>query len=241
MSMLVNPFLFEVAGGGGCALLSTAPTTNLQFDLVGDCLAGADGDPITAWEDVSAAANDLGTFTGLPTKETNALNGHTVAKTDGDDTAVFSTPITVAANFTFLTVAKLTNLGGPKTFICGPAGSLQVRINSSKLNVLKCATADMGSGSTTLSLDTFYTLGVTYDGSTLRFYLNGVADGTVSVSQTFSADVTKVWVNVANSLETFHGEQARKTLWTAVLNESTHMLNGGGGVTDELRTLYAHY
>lgn len=231
----------DVADAGGCELLSSAPTANLQFDLIGDCLSGGDGDPFTTWADESAAANDLGTIDGAPTKETDILNGHAVAKMNGDDDAVFSSSIAVSANFTYIVVAKLTNLGGPKTFICGPSGSLQVRINSSKLNVLKCATADMGSGSSTISIDTFYTLGVTYDGTTLRFYLNGGTDGTASVSQTFSADVTKVWVNVANDLETFHGEIAEQLLWTSVLNESTHMLNSGGGVTDELRDKYAHY
>lgn len=241
MSMVVNPFLFNtVGGGGGCGLLTGAPTANLQFDLVGECLVGADGSSPTSWADSSPAVNDLISIVGM-TKETNVINGLSVAKVIGAGQGTFTSAITVASNFTFLAVVKPTDLSGQRTLICGPTGSLQVRFNANKINVLKCATADMGSSSTNLSTGTFYTIGVTYDGSTLKFYLNGVADGVVSVSQTFSADVTKMFVNVANSGEVGHFELAEPLLWTSALTGATHMVNGGGGVTDALRTNYAHY
>jgi hypothetical protein len=226
----------SIVGGGGCGLLSGAPTTNLQFDHVGACLTGNDGDAITAWVDSSAAANDLGTFAGGPTKENNVINGLAVAKCNGDDNAIFSTPIAVTSGFTYIAVLNPTDFTGQRSLIAGPSGSVQVRFNGAKINLLKCAVADMGSSSTILSIGTFYTIGVTYDGTTVRFYLNGSADGTSTTSQTFTADITRIWVNPANGSETGHCELAEHLLWSSVLS--------GGDLTtvfNALRTKYAHY
>jgi hypothetical protein len=114
-------------------------------------------------------------------------------------------------------------------------------MNGLKINVLKTATADMGSSSTNCTAGTFFTIGVTYDGSTVKFYRNGAADGTNSTLQTFTANLTKMLINASNGVENFSGDVAEHVFWTSVLNEATHLLNGGGGVTDELRTKYGHY
>lgn len=223
-------------GGSLCVALPGINTTGLQFDHVGNCLAGGDGTVITAWPDASANANNLGTFGGSPVKKTNIVGGNAVARTNGDDSAVFSSSIAITGNFTYVAVVNFSSLAGQETLICGPSGSLQVRTNSSKLNILKSAVADIGSASTTLSTSTWYTLGVTYDGTNAAFYLNGSADGTATNAQTFTANVTKVWVNVTNSGELMVGDLAEQLLWNAVLS--------GGDLTTvftALRTRYGHY
>ena len=66
-------------------------------------------------------------------------------------------------------------------------GGARWQLNAStQLNLVKPGTADMGSGSTSLSANKFYVVGTTYDGSTIRFYVNGNADGTSSNTQTFT-------------------------------------------------------
>lgn len=234
MSYIIDPYKFVMAGSGGCGLLAGAPTSNLQFNHVGECLVGADGSVISAWADSSAAANDLGTFAGSPVKKTNIINGLSVARANGDDTSVLSSSIAVT-DFTYIAVMKVTD-SGVRTLIGGNTGAPQVRLNGLKINVLKTGTADMGSSTTTLTAGTFYTIGVTYSSPNLAFYLNGSADGTASSAQTFSANLSSVLNSVVGGGENFHGDLAEHLFWTSVLS--------GGDLTtvfDALRTKYAHY
>lgn len=196
---------------------------------------------MTLWPDLATAANDLNVAGGSdPLLKLNILNTFAVVRCNGDDSMTLDTSLAVS-NFTYIAVAKTVLSTNQQTLICGNSGSLQIRFNALKINVLKCATADMGSNTTTLTVNTFYTIGVTYDGSTLKFYINGVADGSVSVSQTFTANLLGAFVNFANSAETMNGDLPAHFFWSSVLNESTYLLNGGSGITDGLRSKYAHY
>jgi hypothetical protein len=231
-------------GGGGCSLLSTAPTTNLEFALVGECLVGGDGDDVTLWTDIAPAANDLTEINrsgGPYQKHTNEINGLSVIRAVG--AARWDLDVSLAVgNFTYVAVLKPSTTASFLTLFSGLIGALQLRIdNAGRLNVVKTATVDMGSSSTTLSTSTFSTVAVTYDGSTLRFYLNGATDGTVSVSQSFTANMSTAFINRQSGDQNWGGDIAEQLFWSTVITAGTHLLTGGGGVTDELRTKYAHY
>lgn len=250
MSLIVRPPLSGIigpatgGGGGGpagCGLLSTAPTADLEFNLVGECLVGGDGDAVTLWEDSAPAGNDLAEINQLSatTKQTNEINGLSIIR-PGTCNWGLATPLAVS-NFTYVAVLKPNNTTGHLTLFSGLAGALQLRIALGKINVVKTTVADLGSSTTTLSTSAFSTIAVTYDGSTLKFYFNGAADGTISVAQAFTTNMVNAFINGQNGGENWEGDIAEQLFWTAVINEATHLLNAGGGVTAELRTKYTHY
>lgn len=80
----------------------------------------------------------------------------------------------------------MTNTDGPFTIFSTGGAGVQLRVYGNKLNLLRAGVADMGSASTAFGLGKWHHVGVTYDGTTVRFYLNGVADGTSTTSQTFT-------------------------------------------------------
>ena len=55
-----------------------------------------------------------------------------------------------------------------------------------KLDLVKQQVADLGASSGTVQTNVLTFVGVTYDGSTVSYYTNGVSAGTASSSQTFS-------------------------------------------------------
>lgn len=92
---------------------------------------------------------------------------------------------------------------GTYTIWSTDTNGIQVRFNASKVNILKAGVADMGSQSTTLSVNTYYHIGVSYDGTTLRFYLNGQPDGTATDTQTFTG--AGLYVGGKNTTEKLGG------------------------------------
>lgn len=213
MTMVVNPFMFAVAGGGG-----VLPTATLEFDHSGIDLTGADDDVITNWDDSSAADNDLtdSFSSNRPVKKTDILNGHPVCRYVNGNILTLETPLSVAS-LTYFAVMKATVGGTDRTLISGPAGSLQIRINSSnKIQVLKRATAGIGESTTALSTGTFFTIAVTYNGTNVAFYVNEVADGTASSAQTFTD--TLRWQGNTTAGEGFTGDIARELFYSSVLS-----------------------
>jgi hypothetical protein len=64
---------------------------------------------------------------------------------------------------------------------------IQMIINGSgQLWVLKTGAVDMGTSTGTLTAGRYHHCGVSYDGATLRFYIDGKPAGTASSAQTFS-------------------------------------------------------
>lgn len=209
MSMLINPYVFGVGGGGSTVI----PTTNLLFEHRGTGLTGSDGAAIATWVDHQPTANDL-TASSTPTKRDNTINGHPTAEFSASQMDLTSAE--TISSFTYAAVMKCTD-GNPRTLIGGNADSPQVRINSNKIEVLKATTALIGASSTTLSTSTFYTIAVTYDGTNYAFYLNGVADGSGSNAQTFSDPVRYMGARSINQ-ERFLGFIFHHALYDAVLS-----------------------
>jgi len=94
-------------------------------------------------------------------------------------------PVTTRFSAAWLLLVPTPGSGANGVIGTGASG-IEVRINASKINLLKATVADMGSSATSMSASTYYSGGVSYDGATARYYLNGNPDGTSSSAQTFN-------------------------------------------------------
>lgn len=208
------------------------------FENRGDQLTAGDGNLIDTWVDNIGTNDFLASGADRPTQRDNSLNGMPAAEFAAAHKMTLTTDPATTTNLTFLGVIKFPG-GGQKTFLGGDSGP-QIRINSSnRIQLLHGGVADLGSSSTNLSANTWYTIGVTYDGSIVRFYLNGAADGTNSIAHTMTNPVRYMGVRDSTS-EFFNGFIAHALFFDSAL-ASAEMTNGGGGRTDALRTLWAHY
>lgn len=112
----------EDEGGGGPVVLWTPlAETSLRLFLHGDDLAGADGDPVTAWVDRSPAGNDATSIVN-PAVAAAVINGYNALATDP---GVMSLPdfFTGATEMSVLIIAKSPGgaTGGP--LLASSAGS----------------------------------------------------------------------------------------------------------------------
>ena len=97
---------------------------------------------------------------------------------------------TSTKNHSVIAKIWLASIGAQQTIYGSGFGGFQFRVNTSnQLNLLCSGTADLGSSTTSLTSGAWYWVGVSYDGSTSRFYLGGKADGTGSGSNTFSTSI----------------------------------------------------
>lgn len=236
MSMIINPFWFETGG--------SVPTANLLFEFHSDSLTGADNDPISTWLDSSINSRDgiQASAGNQPTTKTAILNGRTIARFDGGDWLVF-TPNTGSMNaITFFAVIKCID-SGLRTLLCGAANSAQIRMNASKIELVRATSSVLGTSTTALSTTTFFTIALTYDqaagSNQLKFYVNGAADGVATATTDLSTpgcDQVGRRDTGGTGSERFNGDVAHMMAYNAVL--STGDL---AAVHDYLRTLYAHY
>lgn len=91
-------------------------------------------------------------------------------------------------NVPFSVVARLTYAGeafGGSIYGSNTSGSMNIRFNGNKIQLLKANTAIIGSSTTNLVVGNTYDIGVEYDGTTVRFYLDGRPDGSAVNAQTF--------------------------------------------------------
>lgn len=229
-----------ITGGGGCELLPGVSTTGLQFNHVGPCLTGNDGDTIALWPDSSAAANDLvhGDVNSRPKVKLAGLNSLAVARYGTNilpSLMTFDVGLSLST-FAYFAVMKYTKntAADPATLVgCTSNGGPQVRIWQNKISLVKQAVVEIGQSATTLSSGTWYTIGVTYDGTTATFYLNGTSDGTASNAQTFTADMN---MQGKGPDQNFEGDIAEDICWNVVPS--------GGDLTaamNALQTRWAHY
>lgn len=206
-------------GGPQQVLLSISsiqlPSTGLQFEYRGNDLTAGDGNLITVWDDHAGSNDAVGGTTNRPTQRDNTLHGLPTAQFTDPNSRTLTTPVSAGSNvnFTFYAVMKCSD-SNPRTLLAGDGGSPQIRINGNKINLLRATTDDMGSSSTSLSTSAYYTIACSYDGTTVRFYLNGAADGTSVTSKTFVDPVRYVGTRTGN--EYFSGFIAHIIFYNAV-------------------------
>lgn len=221
---------------------SSTPQPEVEFD--GRNLTDANGATLTTWVDSSGHGRDAtGSGAGL-TVQTGVLNGNPVARWSGGaaNQANFSGNAS-ADNFTVIAVMKCTD-AGTRTILAegvGGDGPPRFYIDSSKITFQEDDNGVIGTGSTTLSTSTFYTVAMTYNDSTgaWAFYLNGSSDG----SGTSIHDITKRFSRIgcrSGNQDSFKGDIAYVAYWNSVLT-SADLTTGGGGQTDLLRTVWGHY
>jgi len=209
----------------------------LLFDHVGECLTGSDGASINTWTDSSAAANNLtgGGGANIPIKKTAILNGWSVARLNGGGAFTLGTAFS-GQSFTYIAVVLADNLAVVRPLLGNGSGCIELRVGTDgKIMLLKSGVASIGASSTAMSLNTFYTVAVTYSSPNCAFYLNGSADGTASSAQTFSSNMIKIAESAVDGT-IWHGDIAEELMWNTVLS--------GGDLTtvfNALRTRYAHY
>jgi hypothetical protein len=109
------------------------------------------------------------------------------------------------------------------TIIGGAGSSCQYRISSvsQRQQLLKATVTIIGTASTTLNTTNFFTLDLNYDGTTLNFFLNGVADGSPSNAQTLSGNVTNVGSNSSHG-ERFNGVICELFMYSNVVSSPDH-------------------
>lgn len=98
----------------------------------GDDLTGANAAAVSSWPAAAGVAVAQPTGANQPTKRTNVLNGHTVARLDGTNDSLDGTLAAADAQpFTLYFLIKATVLGNVKRQILGgPGGGLELYINA---------------------------------------------------------------------------------------------------------------
>ncbi len=227
------------------------PTRRRLFEHKAESLLGADASAISEWAassvpyvnptGVAGTGNWAGTQSTSgkqPTCKTGIISGYSVARFDGGDFLNIANTGSGMNKFSYFAVMKCTD-GNPRTLFAGDGSSAQVRLNNSKLELLRAATNLLGTATTTLSTSTFYTVGLTYNQSlgsnNLRFYVNGVADGVVSNSTDLS--VGNLYIGTRNAgTESFLGDLVHDVCYmdivTSIELDQIHHV---------LRSLYRHY
>jgi hypothetical protein len=164
----------------------------------------SDGDPITTWLDQSGnARHGTGVADGGVSKpifkQTGGPGGRPCVQFLGDTLNAFNrTGFSLASsipvsNYTILAVVKAASGSSPYTITGGGGGCFQYRIDPLKQNAVRENQANLGSSSTDLSTAVFQFIAVTYDGTTLQFYLSGVGDGTVTIASTQTNPISNVF------------------------------------------------
>jgi len=116
---------------------------------------------------------------------------------------VYLPPFSVS---TFTTSAWIfpTVSGQTGAFFAGAPGAMEARMRSDNtVDLLEEDVVDMGASSSQLTVNAWNHVAVSYDGSTARFYINGVPSGTSSVLATFGSG--NYFIGEAGNGENFVG------------------------------------
>lgn len=92
---------------------------------------------------------------------------------------------------------------------------------------------NIGSSTSATDYTDFHLFGVTYDGTTARFFLDGVADGTAVSSQTFNTGIFDIGIQGGTGAAGFSGDIAALQVYDTVLS--------GGALTSAQNSLLATY
>jgi hypothetical protein len=234
MSFIINPYVF-----------ASAPSlTQPEVEFDGPSLLGADNSSISQWDDTSGNARHATQGDGSlqPTVQTNELNSLQIARFVPVDHLNWSGN---AASDIFTVIAVLKQTGGSastRAIISAASGLGEgdiptIWLSSNKIELVRTDIAILATSTTSLSTTSFYTIGVTYNGTTgaYAFYLNGSADGSGTAGTATFAHFSRIGARNGNQ-SSFDGDIAYVGLWNSVLS--------GGELTtrfDDLRTVWAHY
>ncbi|MCU1251546.1 MAG: Concanavalin A-like lectin/glucanase superfamily [Edaphobacter sp.] len=178
--------------------ITPPPSTNMAVWYKADSLSSS---PVATWADSSASGLNL-TGVASPTWATSQLNGKPGVTLNGSSQYFTLSSIPSGPPISIYVVFKPTTVGATGAFVASymGTGELFYGINDSGKQELDVAQSSaIGTSSTTLSAGTWYEGAMTYDGSTAKFYLNGVADGSASGSATFFAGITSIGTSYSGS------------------------------------------
>jgi hypothetical protein len=177
------------------------------------------------WTDTSGNADNAISVggNGSPTLTPNATPTGQPALTfaPGRELALTSFILTPAfsssPSFTLLAVER-----GPGMLLSGyGTGDLGWRINAGlgyKSELTAMNVADIGPSASVVNPADFHLFGVTYDGTTTRFFLDGVADGTAVNSLTFPGGIVYIGVDGGFGSNPFQGDLAALEVYDTVLS-----------------------
>lgn len=245
---LSNNCLFAQQSASQQVLLSQRivgfPTTGLDVQFDARSLLGADNTAISQWDDTSGNARNATQADGSlqPTVQTNEQNSLQVARFVPVDHVNWSGN---AATNSFTVVAVIKQSGGSgsaRTVISANSGGAEgdiptIWISANKIELVRTDISILATSNTSLDTTSFYTIAVTYNGSTgaYQFFLNGSADGSGTVATVTWAHFSRIGARNGNQ-SSFSGDIAYVALWNQVLS--------GGDLTlvfNSLRTTWAHY
>lgn len=209
----------NVAGGP----FSPDDIAGMMLWLAADELVLSDNDPVSAWLDLSAAANHAVQATGglQPLYKTAQLNALPIVRFDGtDDNLALTAPLN-SQDFTYFAVVKHTAANNGAILGHNDAGTTWdfAGGGDQKPRLIKTNTALIGQATTTIGAG-FAIIAVTYATPNVAFYLNGAADGTASSAQTFTLTSALIGAQfgVGTPQEVFGGDIAELICYDSVLS-----------------------
>ena len=90
--------------------------------------------------------------------------------------------------------------------------------NGNRQTLTKNNVVDIGTSASATASGDFHLFGVTYDGTTARFFLDGVADGTAVNSQTFNTGIFHIGIQAGTGAGGFSGDIAALRVYDTVLS-----------------------
>lgn len=220
-------FWYDADGSCGTAELTggfdPGEVTGVVLWLAADAITGlADGDPVSAWEDLSAEGNDAGQATSgnRPTYQTAEVNGLPVVRFDGSNDYMDCLTLTGSpAAVTMIAVVKPTGSGYRTIVGAHTDGGLQWRIDSSTnyQTLNKQFTAAVGTSTGAVG-SAFHVVSASFAaGASYAFELDGVASGSGSHAQTLTSGRT-FRIGSRNAAEFLSGDLAELIVYDSVLS-----------------------
>ena len=129
---------------------------------------------------------------------------------------------TSSPSFTLLAVVRKTEANGTELLsgngLGGTEGIGYILDANNRQMLAKNNIVAIGSSASASDYTHFHLFGVTYDGTTARFFLDGVADGTAVNSQTFNTGIFDIGIQGGTGAAGFSGDVAAIEVYNTVLS-----------------------
>ncbi|MBI1818529.1 MAG: LamG domain-containing protein [Deltaproteobacteria bacterium] len=189
-----------------------------------DSISASNGGTMTTWADSSGSLNTA-TVVGRtpPTYQTAVINGLPVVRFDVHGGGAFDLALPRSTQtFTFIAVVRPADLSQTMSILADSYDGRDFSIAPGGTQLLsRTFLQGLGSSATAIATTAFHVVTVTYDGTTVRFYLDGAADGINTSVRTFSHTETAHlgYANIATS-HFFRGDIAQAVQWDTVLSDA---------------------